>query len=192
MRPDFLASAVEDIPSIEAVLVIAMPDCLLFGAWLEASSTWKEEDVASYFGDLFRANREGLKALGSWSAEMQVTIDSTGHWILLQELNTDFVCAAVFKREAALGMVRLYTQRLTARIADSLPRFETEKRPRGVRVLNFLSRYAPDPHTILLRVSLRTKLPLELLEQPEQLADEQVALVEKTACGILGIESMNL
>ena len=192
MTPDFLAKAVEDIPSLRAVFVIAMPDCLLFGSWLASGSAWNEEEVASYFGDLFRANREGLKALESWSAEMQVTIDSPGHWILLQELNSDFVATCVFERTAALGMVRLYTKRLMERVHASLPKFEAESRPRGVRIMNFLGRYAPDPHAVLLRVSLRTKLPLELLEQPEKLSAEQVSMVEQTACGILGIDSMNL
>ena len=192
MTPDFLAKAVEDINSLRAIFVIAMPDCLLYGSWLHSESSWNEEEVASYFGDLFRANREGLKALESWSAEMQVTIDSPEHWILVQELNDDFVAASVFERKTALGMVRLYHQKLMDRVRLSLPHFEAESRPRGVRIVSFLNRYAPDPHAVLLRVSLRTKLPLELLEQPEKLSSDQIQQVEQTACEILGIESMNL
>jgi predicted regulator of Ras-like GTPase activity (Roadblock/LC7/MglB family) len=192
MTPEFMAKAVEDIPSLRAVFVIAMPDCLLFGSWLHSGSDWAEEEVASYFGDLFRANREGLKALESWSHEIQISIDSPGYRLLLQELNNDFVCVCVFERDAALGMVRLYTKKLLQRMASSLPDFEAEERPRGVRVMNFLSRYAPDPHAVLMRVSLQAKLPMDLLEQPERLSVEQAAQVETTACRILGIEAMSL
>ncbi len=192
MTPELMASSVQDIPSLNAVFVIAMPDCLLFSSWLNPDSTWNEEEVASYFGDLFRANQRGLKALDSWSHDIQISIESPGHRILFGELSPDFVCVTVFEREAALGMVRLYSKQLMQRIGNALPDFAAEERPRGVRVMSFLNRYAPDPHAILLRVSLRTKLPLDLLEHPERLNVEQVALLEQTACGILGIESMNL
>lgn len=192
MKPDFLSQAVEDIPSLRAVFVTAMPDCLLFASWLRADSDWSEDQVATYFGDLFRANREGLKALGSWSSEMQVTIESSDNLIILHELSADFVCACVFEREAALGMVRLHTRRLLERIRASIPSFEAEQRPRGIRVMEFLNRYAPDPHAVLLRVSLRTKLSLEVLAEPEKLAEDEVALVEETACGILGLQSLNI
>jgi len=192
MTPDFIAQAVEDIPSLRAVFVTAMPDCLLFGSWLRADSDWSEDQVATYFGDLFRANREGLKALGSWSSDMQVTIESPDNLIILHELTSDFVCACVFERDAALGMVRLHTRRLLERIGDSLPTFTAEQRPRGVRVMEFLNRYAPDPHAVLLRVSLRTKLPMDALAAPEKLSAEQVAQVEETACGILGLQSLSI
>ncbi len=192
MTPEHLAKAVEDIPSLRAVFVTAMPDCLLFGSWLHAESDWDEEQVATYFGDLFRANREGLKALGSWSSEMQVTIEAPDHLIILHELTADFVCACVFERGAALGMVRLHTRRLLQRISDSLPSFEAEQRPRGVRVMEFLNRYAPDPHAVLLRVSLRTRLSMDELNEPQKLTDEQIALVEQTACGILGLQTLNI
>ena len=192
MNSDFLKQAVEDVPSIKAVFITAMPDCLLFGSWLRADSSWSEDQVATYFGDLFRANREGLKALGSWSSEMQVTIESPDNLVILHELSSDFVCACVFERAAALGMVRLHTQRLLERISSSLPTFEAEERPRGVRVLEFLNRYAPDPHAVLLRVSLRTKLPMDLINSPEQLSPSQVSQVEETACGILGLPSLNI
>lgn len=192
MKPELLAQAVEDIPSLRAVFITAMPDCLLFSSWLRADSDWSEDQVATYFGDLFRANREGLKALGSWSSDMQVTIESPDHLIILHELSDDFVCGCVYEKGAALGMVRLHTKQLLDRIRTSIPSFSAEQRPRGVRIVEFLNRYAPDPHAVLLRVSLRTKLPMELLQEPEKLSDEQIALVEETACGILGLQTLSL
>jgi len=192
MSTDYLAQAARDVPSLRAVFVTAMPDCLLYDSWLAEGSEWKAEEIASYLGDLFRANREGLKALGSWSTEMQVSIESPEYNILLKELRSDFVLACVFDRDAALGMARLYTQRMLQRIAAALPSFQVEERPRGVRVMDFLNRYAPDPHAVLLRVSLRTGLPMEQLQRPEALALDHIAQIEKTAAGILGLESLNI
>ena len=192
MTTQYLVHAIEDIPSLRAVFVTAMPDCLLYDAWVRSDSSWRAEEVAAYFGDLFRANREGLKALGSWSAEMQITLESPEHLILLRELSSDFICACVFERDAALGMVRLHLQRLLERVEATLPSFEMERRPRGVRVIEFLERYAPDPHAVLLRVSLRARLPMERLDHPEALDESEVHQLEATACEILGLEALNL
>ena len=192
MTTRYLDHAVEDIPSLRAVFVTAMPDCLLFDSWVRPDSNWTAEEVAAYFGDLFRANREGLKALGSWSSDMQVTLESPDHLIVLRELTQDFVCACVFERDAALGMVRLHLQRLIERVRATLPRFEVEERPRGVRIVEFLNRYAPDPHAVLLRVSLRARLPMERLERPETLDEGEIAALEGTACELLGLEALAL
>ena len=143
MSSDFMSQAVKDISFLRAVFVITMPDCLLYSSWLRADSQWSEEEVAAYFGDLFRANRKGLKALGSWSSDMQVTIEAPDNLIIMHELTADFVTACVFERSAALGMVRLHMKQLIERIAASLPDFQSEHRPRGDSVVDFLHRYAP-------------------------------------------------
>ena len=192
MTPEHLSQAVKDIPSLRAVFVTAMPDCLLFASWVRPDSDWSSEEVATYFGDLFRANRKGLKALGSWSSEMQVTIEAPDNLIILHELTEDFVCASVFERDSALGMVRLHMKQLIERIGASLPKFESQERPRGVRVVDFLNRYAPDPHAVLLRVSLRTRIPLADLQEPEKLDAERVAQVEEAAREILGLQELNV
>lgn len=192
MATEYLNRAIEGIPSLRAVIVTAMPDCLLYDSWIQEDSDWSADQVAAYFGDLFRANREGLKALNAWSSDLQVTIEAPEHLIILTELTSDFVFACVFAREAALGMARLHTRRLAERVAASLPSFEVERRPRGVRIVEFLHRYAPDPHAVLLRASLRTGIALESLEKPEALGDEAVQRLEETACDLLGLERLNL
>ncbi len=192
MSSSFVSDAARDVPSLRGVLVTAMPDCLLYDSWLSANADWSADELAAYLGDLFRANREGLKALESWSSDMQVTIEAPEHLVLLKEMTADFVCACIFEKGIALGMARLHTQRLLERISSSLPSFRVEERPRGVRIVEFLNRYAPDPHAVLLRASLRTGLTIEALDQPELMDAEQVAQLEQTACDILGLESLNI
>ncbi len=192
MTTSYLTHSIEDIPSLRAMFVTAMPDCLLYDAWIRSDVSWKADEVASFFGDLFRANREGLKALGSWSSDMQVTLESPDHLILLKELSADFICACVFERDTALGMARLQVGRLLERVRVSLPRFEVTQRPRGVRVVEFLHRYAPDPHAVKLRISLRTQLAMDRLDRPEQLDAGEVQKLEAAACEILGLQALNL
>jgi len=188
----YIEQAVAEIPQLIGIFVTAMPDSLLFSSWVRDGTEWSAEDVAAYFGDLVRANREGLKALGSWSTEMQVTIESAESLVVLRELSSDFVCGCVFERTAPLGMVRLHLKRLLERILHMLPRVQPEDRPRGMRIMEFLDRYAPDPHAVTLRVSLRAGISLEDLRAPAQLTSEQLERLEETACKILGVKQLSL
>lgn len=188
----YLEQAVAEVPQLIGIFVTAMPDALLFSSWVREGTDWSAEDVASYFGDLIRANRQGLKALGSWSSEMQVTIESAESLVVLRELSSDFVCGCVFERSAALGMVRLHLKRLLERVNQALPKVQAEDRPRGLRIMEFLDRYAPDPHAVTLRVSLRSGISLDELKSPGSLSPDQVKRLEETACKILGVNQLSL
>ncbi|MCB1034973.1 MAG: hypothetical protein KDD47_14190 [Acidobacteria bacterium] len=148
--------------------------------------------MAAYFGDLVRANREGLKTLGSWSSEMQVTIESADRLIILTEINEHFVCTCSFDRDVPLGMARLHLKKVLDRVRTVLPTFDVEEKPRGARIIDFLNRYAPDPHAVMLRVSLRTGIPIEEMGAPQDLSDEQVAAVESATKRILGLQSLSV
>lgn len=184
-----LASAVSDVPSLRGIFITAMPDCLLYDAWVAPNESWHAEEVASYFGDLVRANREGLKSLQAWSSEMQVTIESAGVLLVLRE-QRDFVIALAFEREAPLGMIRINVRRVLDRLEAVLPKLEPEERPRGVRVTEFLEKYAPDPHAVMQRVALRTGLSLDALRHPESLDDQKVAVLESSVKDILGLDNL--
>jgi len=192
MADSTLAQAVQGVPSLRGLFITAMPDCLLFDAWVSPDDDWSGEEVASYFGDLVRANREGLKALGAWSAEMQVTIEATELLLILRELSTDFVVGFIFERRTPLGMVRLHVKRVLSLLEEMLPKVEPEARPRAIRIAEFLTRYAPDTHTALQRAALRSGIAFNLLQTPEYLSPAQVSDFERSVCDILGLESLNL
>lgn len=188
----YLQQAVADVPQLVGIFITAMPDSLLFASWVREGSAWSAEDVASYFGDLVRSNRQALKALGSWSSEMQVTIESAETLVVLRELSEDFVCGCIFERSAPLGMVRLHLKRLLERVVAALPKVQAEDRPRAARILEFLERYAPDPHAVLLRVSLRSGLTLDQLKTPATISQADTQKLEETACRILGVPQLSL
>ncbi len=187
-----LHQALEAVPSLKAVFVTAMPDCLLFLSWERDGQGTAAEDIAAYFGDLIRANRQGLKALGTWSEEMHVTIEADQALVVLRELGTDFVVSFVFDRASPLGMIRLNVRQLVTLMHSHLPKVEATERPRAIRVIEFLLRYAPDPHMALQRVALRTGVELERLERPEGLESDETSLIEQATCDILGLESLGL
>jgi predicted regulator of Ras-like GTPase activity (Roadblock/LC7/MglB family) len=192
MSSQFLDRIAEDVPSLRTAFITAMPDCLLFASWQTKESEVDVEEVAAYFGDLVRSNRQGLKALKTWSSEMQVTIESADSLIILRELNADFVLGTIFERSAPLGMVRLHLKRMVERVTAQLPKVTITERPRGARILEFLERYAPDPHAILLRISLRTGITPEEFQTPAKLSAEQIVRLEEAACKLLGLKQLNL
>ncbi len=187
-----LKDLVADIPSIRGVFITVMPDCLLYDSWVNADDSWTAEEAASYFGDLVRANREGLKALSAWSSEMQVTIEAADVLLLVREVRGDFVVTCVFDHRVSLGMARLHLKRLLVQLEEALPTIEVEERPRAVRIIEFLGRYAPDAHAVLKRVSLRSGITLDELRRPEELADARVELLEGSVKDILGLEALTL
>lgn len=192
MSRSMLEEAVVGVAPLKGIFITAMPDCLLYDAWQRDESDLDVSDVASYFGDLVRSNREGLKALGSWSSDMLVTIESADTLVVLQELNEHFVCGSIFDRDAPLGMVRLHLKRMVERIMAQLPQIQAEERPRGVRLVEFVRRYAPDPHAAILRISVRTGLTTEQLDAAESLQDADVDKIEAAARRILGLTQINL
>lgn len=177
---------------MRGMFVTAMPDCLLFYSWVRGEEPWAGEDVAAYFGDLIRANGQGLRALQAWSSEMQVTIEASDMLLVLRELPSDFVVGFVFDRSAPLGVARLSIKQLLSLLDDFLPKVSPEQRARSVRVAEFLMRYAPDAHTALQRAALRSGISLDQLNQPEQLDADQTALFERSVCDILGLDALNL
>jgi predicted regulator of Ras-like GTPase activity (Roadblock/LC7/MglB family) len=131
-----LARAIEGVPSLEAAFVVAMPDCLLVEAWMRPELDWPVDEAASWLGDLYRANREGLTALGTSPRSAQITVEAPDRLVLLGEVGRDFLCACVFDRCAALGMARLYLRRVLDRLAVLLPTITGEERPRATPALD--------------------------------------------------------
>ncbi len=187
-----LEQSLRAIPALRGMFITAMPDCLLFHAWMRRDEAWAGEDVAAYFGDLIRANGQGLRALSAWSSEMQVTIEASDMLLVLRELPSDFVVGFVFDRTMPLGVARLNVKQVLTLLEDFLPQVSPEERARSVRVAEFLLRYAPDAHTALQRAALRSGISIDLLNEPDQLTADQTALFERSVCDILGLEALNL
>lgn len=69
---------------------------------------------------------------------------------------------------------------------------ESSDKPRAVRLLDFLHRYAPDPHVTMLRLSLRTGISLDALSTPEHLDEAQVENLAASVRDIIGQEQLGI
>jgi len=181
-----------DVPALRGVFVATLPEGHLHDAWMRPKEPWSARHVAGYFSDLHRANKRALEALGATHPDAQVTIESGGMLIVIREVRPDFVAAFAFDKSAAPAAVGPQVKRMMQRLQDVLPSSAPELRERGVRVLEFLDRYAPDAHAVLLRVSLKTGIPLERLQAPASLDDEQVERIEVAVKDVLGLESLDV
>lgn len=76
--------------------------------------------------------------------------------------------------------------------APRTPSSIEDSRPRAVRLLEFLRRYAPDPHVTMLRLSLRTGIALEQLDRPEELDVGQVDQLAASVRDIIGQEQLGI
>lgn len=180
------------VDRLQSIVLTVMPDCLLYEGWTKNQSDTSTEEVATYFGDLVRANREALLVMKAWSDDMQVTIESGGLLIILRRLNDNYVVGFVFDSDAPLGMVRLHVRKMIDVLLERIPRFEVKEKSRGQKVIDFVERYAPDAHTVLLRVAVQARVPLDELRAPDTLDAEKLERVESAVASILGLESLNL
>jgi hypothetical protein len=106
-------------PELTGMIVVTMPDGLLFDGWQRAGRQWDADALAGHFGDLIRANREGLRALKAWSRDMQVTVESSGKIIVLREISSDFAVGCIFEG-LPVGLARMHTKRLAGGMARGL------------------------------------------------------------------------
>ncbi len=182
----------EELPSLRAVLITAMPDCLLFDDWNRSDVSLEAERAAAYFGDLIRANHAGLKSMDALTDKMQVTVESDDVLIVIREIRDNFVVTAVFDAGSPLGMVRLFVDRILSVADKNLPTREVQERSRGAMLVDFMRKYAADPHAVLKRASLRTGISLSKLRSPAELSEDQVEKLEVVAQELLGLDHINL
>ncbi len=181
-----------ELPSLRAVMVTAMPDCLLFDDWHRADVSLAADRAAAYFGDLIRANHAGLKSMDALSMRMQVTVEADDILLVIREIRDNFVVTAVFDAGSPLGMVRLFVERILSIADETLPKLETKKRPKGVLLVDFMRKYAADPHAVLKRASLRSGIPLSQLRSPGGLSDAQVEKLQVVAQDLMGLDHINI
>ena len=181
-----------DVPALRGLFVATVPDGHLHDAWLRPKEPWSARHVAAYVGDLVRANRRALEALGAWHRDAQITVESGGLLVVVREVRPGFVAAFAFDKSAAPATVGSQVKRMMQRVQDVLPSTEPEQLPRAVRVMEFLSRHAPDAHAVLQRVSLKTGIPLDRLHSPETFDAEELARLEGAVKDVLGLESLDV
>ncbi|MEZ4237426.1 MAG: hypothetical protein R3F59_15020 [Myxococcota bacterium] len=187
---DWLDRAAREAANLDGIVITKLPDCVEWRGWTRWS--WSTSDVAAYFGDLVRANRNAMKVVAGAPERVALTIEAPGHKILAQDLRADLVAVYIFNDSESLGAARLVARRLHQQILQNLPSSELVERTRGERIWEFLLRYAPDAHAVPMRVALQTGLTPKNLADPAKLTEAQTKQLEAAAKDILGVDSLGL
>ena len=124
-----MESLVSGIKQLNGVLVVVMPDCLLYSAWQRPGQTWDTEVVGAYLGELVRAHLDGLDAIEGWSDVKQMTVELDRALVVLRRVKDPFIVGYVFDKGAAIGWARLQIQRTIKAIERSLDSGPVESVP---------------------------------------------------------------
>ena len=105
----------------------------------------------------------------------------------MTEISSRFIGVFIFRNPVRLGLVRLAIKRLTERILPHLPTEAVEVESEAKRLIEFILRYAPDPHVVMERIALKARIASERIYGVENLSREEIARIREAAEEILGI-----
>ena len=126
MRQNALESLVSGIKQLNAVLVVMVPDCLLFTAWQRSGQVWDAETAGAYLGELIHSTEQGAQAIDGWSGgPASITLESEAGLIVIREVKEPFVIAYLFEKGTAIGWARLQIQRTLGSIEQTLEEVES-------------------------------------------------------------------
>jgi len=121
MTQQDIESIVSGIRQLSGVVVVTVPDCLLYSAWQNPKATWDAEVVGAYFGQLLTSGTDGLRSIEGWEALDQLTLElPAGLLILRRTQDKGFVVGYVFERGTAVGWTRLNVARTFRLIENNL------------------------------------------------------------------------
>lgn len=173
-----------EIPQLKSVSVVKNPSGELLEYW--SSIHFDEGRLAAYFTDIVRAEGRIREAIAMNLKDIRLTVESNQLTIAVHELSERFIGVFIFQNPIPLGMVRWNLKKLGEAIAPHLPSETLETVSETKRLFDFIARYAPDPHMMLRRVALKTKIPYAKLLDPDQLQPEETTKIKSAAEDILG------
>lgn len=222
------------IEPLDGLVVFALADGSIYGAWVRPDVGFAAEDVAPTLREAYRSALQAARRLAIFSttgaeraraAEPMVTIETAAQTALLQRVRA-FVVACLFDPSMPLGMARLCAARLADALEPELPLAELTRltlpppsggsrgskpppslrltMPRKAphasaaevehvrRVIAYAEANLPDPHTVRLRLSLRSHTPRLALDHPETMASDAVLRIENAVVEMLGIDREQL
>lgn len=112
MTQQDIESTVSGIRQLGGVIVVTVPDCLLYSMWQKDGANWDPEVAGAYFGQLLTSGTDGLRSVEGWAQLRQMILEvSEGLMVLRRTTDADFVVGYVFDKNTALGWIRLQVDR---------------------------------------------------------------------------------
>lgn len=186
----WLDLASREIQYLQGVVITQIPDCIAWETWENAD--FDAEEIAACFGDMVKAQRNACRSLTDKMNDIKFSIESDKLTILASELSSSFVAVFIFTNQISLGLARFEVKNLSTQIIQNLPSKNVVVRSHPERVIDFIQRYAPDSHSVLMRIALQTKIPYDNLSQPNTLSKEEIKKLETSAKYVLGITELRI
>lgn len=121
MAQQDIESIVSGIRQLGGVIVVTVPDCLLYSTWQKHDTVWDSEVAGAYFGQLLTSGTEGLRSVEGWEHLHQMILEmSEGLMVLRSTHDGDFVIGYIFDKDTALGWIRLQVDRTFPMIEQAL------------------------------------------------------------------------
>lgn len=116
-----MESLVSSIKQLNALLVVTVPDCLLYSSWQRGGQTWDAETAGAFLGQLVHSTQQGGQATDGWTTGLAtITLESDRGLIILRQVKDPFTVAYVFEQGTAIGWARLQVQRTLGSVEGSL------------------------------------------------------------------------
>lgn len=116
-----IESLVSGIKQLNALLVVTIPDCLLFSSWRREGQSWDAEAAGAFLGQLVYSTEQGGQAMDGWTTGLAaITLESENALIILRQVKEPFAVAYVFDHGTAIGWARMQVQRTLGSVTEQL------------------------------------------------------------------------
>jgi predicted regulator of Ras-like GTPase activity (Roadblock/LC7/MglB family) len=116
-----IESLVSGIKQLNALLVVTIPDCLLFSSWRREGQSWDAEAAGAFLGQLVYSTEQGGQAMDGWTTGLAaITLESENALIILRQVKEPFAVAYVFDHDTAIGWARMQVQRTLGPVTERL------------------------------------------------------------------------
>jgi predicted regulator of Ras-like GTPase activity (Roadblock/LC7/MglB family) len=116
-----IESLVSGIKQLNALLVVTIPDCLLFSSWRREGQTWDADAAGAFLGQLVYSTEQGGQAMNGWTNGLaSITLESENALIILRQVKQPFAVAYVFDHDTAIGWARMQVQRTLGSVTEQL------------------------------------------------------------------------
>ncbi len=190
-----LQSLAENLPGIHSMLVLSKYSGDVLQSWSQPSGPVISSG-GSALARLYRAGMEVNDALQLKDGVQVVCLWNGDQHLLLFPLHQEALFACSFNDSvsptAAMESAHeayqtlIENQELAVAVGQDRLLAAADVSNEGRRLLEVFQRQAPDPHACLLRLALRTGLPVSTLEQPDDWTEPQLILVSESMQAILG------
>lgn len=173
MRQNEIESLVSGIKQLNAVLVVMVPDCLLFSAWQRAGQNWDAETAGAFLGELMHSTEQGTHAVSGWSGgPSSITLESEAGLLIVRQVSEPFIVAYVFDKGTAIGWARLQVQRTLEGIEQAIQQQERSGvKPAGIQAPAPAVNKSPPPrqlqHTTISRPQPAAPRPQPTVSRPQ-------------------------